>query len=110
MHEENLPAEGNPRYLGEQEKFDRNRAGNDGSELRDQENVKRPTSNVQRSIKEDSGAHNFLISPHWKLDVERWTFREAACSGGDLNPHAFRHTPLKRTCLPFHHPSEAGEN
>jgi len=22
-----------------------------------------------------------------------------------LNPHAFRHTPLKRTCLPFHHPS-----
>ena len=28
------------------------------------------------------------------------------CSGGDLNPHAFRHTPLKRTCLPFHHPSK----
>ena len=28
------------------------------------------------------------------------------CSGRDLNPHAFRHTPLKRTCLPFHHPSE----
>ena len=27
------------------------------------------------------------------------------CSGGDLNPHALRHTPLKRTCLPFHHPS-----
>ena len=27
------------------------------------------------------------------------------CSGRDLNPHAFRHTPLKRTCLPFHHPS-----
>ena len=25
--------------------------------------------------------------------------------GGDLNPHALRHTPLKRTCLPFHHPS-----
>ena len=23
-----------------------------------------------------------------------------------MNPHAFRHTPLKRTCLPFHHPSE----
>jgi len=22
-----------------------------------------------------------------------------------LNPHALRHTPLKRTCLPFHHPS-----
>ena len=31
------------------------------------------------------------------------------CSGGDLNPHAFRHTPLKRTCLPFHHPSGAGK-
>src|SRR5207248_11370595 len=28
------------------------------------------------------------------------------CSARDLNPHAFRHTPLKRTCLPFHHPSE----
>ena len=28
------------------------------------------------------------------------------CSGGDLNPHALRHTPLKRTCLPFHHPSD----
>jgi hypothetical protein len=22
------------------------------------------------------------------------------CSGRDLNPQAFRHTPLKRTCLP----------
>ncbi len=22
-----------------------------------------------------------------------------------MNPHALRHTPLKRTCLPFHHPS-----
>ena len=31
------------------------------------------------------------------------------CSGGDLNPHALRHTPLKRTCLPFHHPSDAEE-
>ena len=31
------------------------------------------------------------------------------CSGGDLNPHALRHTPLKRTCLPFHHPSKAGK-
>jgi hypothetical protein len=30
---------------------------------------------------------------------------EEWCSGGDLNPHALRHTPLKRTCLPFHHPS-----
>ncbi len=30
------------------------------------------------------------------------------CSGRDLNPHAFRHTPLKRTCLPFHHPSVCG--
>jgi hypothetical protein len=26
-----------------------------------------------------------------------------------LNPHAFRHTPLKRTCLPFHHPSKSGK-
>src|SRR5580700_7816961 len=32
-----------------------------------------------------------------------------SCSGGDLNPHAFRHTPLKRTCLPFHHPSDSKE-
>src|SRR5215831_12009545 len=31
------------------------------------------------------------------------------CSGGDLNPHALRHTPLKRTCLPFHHPSGLGD-
>src|SRR5438445_7631356 len=31
--------------------------------------------------------------------------KSAWCSGRDLNPHAFRHTPLKRTCLPFHHPS-----
>jgi hypothetical protein len=31
------------------------------------------------------------------------------CSGGDLNPHALRHTPLKRTCLPFHHPSDTKE-
>ena len=30
---------------------------------------------------------------------------KSSCSGRDLNPHAFRHTPLKRTCLPFHHPS-----
>src|ERR1700743_315446 len=34
-----------------------------------------------------------------KLRGDQW------CSGGDLNPHALRHTPLKRTCLPFHHPS-----
>ena len=32
--------------------------------------------------------------------------RVGECSGGDLNPHALRHTPLKRTCLPFHHPSD----
>jgi hypothetical protein len=30
---------------------------------------------------------------------------QGTCSGRDLNPQAFRHTPLKRTCLPFHHPS-----
>jgi hypothetical protein len=23
------------------------------------------------------------------------------CEEGDLNPHALRHTPLKRTCLPI---------
>ncbi len=32
------------------------------------------------------------------------TFRRTSpfqwCSGRDLNPQAFRHTPLKRTCLP----------
>ena len=27
------------------------------------------------------------------------------CSRWDLNPHALGHTHLKRTCLPFHHPS-----
>ncbi len=26
------------------------------------------------------------------------------CPRWDLNPHTFRHTHLKRTCLPFHHP------
>src|SRR4051812_18392070 len=41
-----------------------------------------------------------------KNSVFRENAREGTwCSGGDLNPHAFRHTPLKRTCLPFHHPS-----
>ncbi len=25
------------------------------------------------------------------------------CRRRDLNPHGFRHTPLKRACLPFHH-------
>ena len=29
-----------------------------------------------------------------KIDILPW------CSGRDLNPQAFRHTPLKRTCLP----------
>src|SRR5438132_13554981 len=33
------------------------------------------------------------------------SMKSKLCSGRDLNPHAFRHTPLKRTCLPFHHPS-----
>ena len=27
------------------------------------------------------------------------------CSGGESNPHALRHMPLKHACLPFHHPS-----
>src|SRR5215208_1443150 len=50
------------------------------------------------------------------LRVRRFNFHPAGgqadpaleaswCSGRDLNPQAFRHTPLKRTCLPFHHPS-----
>ena len=26
------------------------------------------------------------------------------CAGRDLNPHGLPHTPLKRTCMPFHHP------
>src|SRR5438093_13633185 len=44
---------------------------------------------------------------HWCWSEGGSTSREAVnCSGRDLNPHAFRHTPLKRTCLPFHHPSE----
>ncbi len=29
--------------------------------------------------------------------IENW------CDEGDLNPHAFRHMPLKHACLPFHH-------
>jgi hypothetical protein len=41
--------------------------------------------------------------------LSTWTLSGLLCSGGDLNPHAFRHTPLKRTCLPFHHPSEQEE-
>ena len=40
-----------------------------------------------------------------ELEASRFTLEANWCSGGDLNPHAFRHTPLKRTCLPFHHPS-----
>ncbi len=38
-----------------------------------------------------------------------WPLGCLLCSGGDLNPHALRHTPLKRTCLPFHHPSDSKE-
>ncbi len=30
--------------------------------------------------------------------------RKEMCREGDSNPHGFLHTPLKRTCLPFHHP------
>jgi hypothetical protein len=41
--------------------------------------------------------------------LSAWTLSGHLCSGGDLNPHAFRHTPLKRTCLPFHHPSDSEE-
>src|SRR4029077_5704061 len=40
-----------------------------------------------------------------QIDVANSADTADSCSGGDLNPHAFRHTPLKRTCLPFHHPS-----
>ena len=32
------------------------------------------------------------------IEVSYW------CPRWDLNPHTFRHTHLKRTCLPFHHP------
>ncbi len=32
------------------------------------------------------------------------------CSRWDLNPHTRRHTHLKRTCLPFHHPSVSTPN
>ena len=51
----------------------------------------------------------------WSLGFGTSAAVAAACSGRDLNPHAFRHTPLKRTCLPFHHPSasvraDAGRN
>ena len=28
------------------------------------------------------------------------------CSGGDSNPYTFRHTPLKRTCLPIPPPEQ----
>ena len=31
------------------------------------------------------------------------------CSGRDLNPHALRHTPLKRTCLPISPPEQIEE-
>jgi hypothetical protein len=30
-----------------------------------------------------------------------WPIFKKSCSGRDLNPQAFRHTPLKRTCLPI---------
>ena len=30
------------------------------------------------------------------------------CSGRDSNPQAFRHTPLKRTCLPVPPPERGG--
>ena len=35
-----------------------------------------------------------------------WTRK---CSGRDLNPHALRHTPLKRTCLPVSPPEQIAE-
>jgi len=44
----------------------------------------------------------------WEV-LQRVALKWPSCSGGDLNPHALRHTPLKRTCLPFHHPSDAEE-
>ena len=30
-------------------------------------------------------------------------FAELSCTRQDLNLHGSLHTPLKRTCLPFHH-------
>ena len=41
--------------------------------------------------------------------LSAWSLGGFLLLGGDLNPHALRHTPLKRTCLPFHHPSDAEE-
>ncbi len=32
------------------------------------------------------------------------------CEGGDLNPHAIRHTHLKRACLPIPAPSHITGN
>ncbi len=44
--------------------------------------------------------YNKNFPPLWG---ESWYFW---CSRWDLNPHTRRHTHLKRTCLPFHHPSK----
>ena len=39
-------------------------------------------------------------------EIGNQNFDSTWCSRGDLNPHTVRHTHLKRTCLPFHHPSK----
>ena len=39
-----------------------------------------------------------------KPTLSRELFDFLWCPRWDLNPHTFRHTHLKRTCLPFHHP------
>src|SRR6187549_665882 len=50
----------------------------------------------------------YRAAPQGEIDARglNVSTQKRKCSGGDLNPHALRHTPLKRTCLPFHHPSE----
>ncbi len=38
-----------------------------------------------------------ILTGSQRSGIDRW------CRRRDLNPHGFRHTPLKRACLPFHH-------
>ena len=45
----------------------------------------------EKVLSNQPNIENFLKSSVW-------------CPGEDLNLHTFRHTHLKRTCIPFHHP------
>ena len=40
------------------------------------------------------------LGTFWHLFLDNDYLAKLWCSGRDLNPQAFRHTPLKRTCLP----------